>query len=252
MPQVKSYTNGVFCWCEASTTDQPAAKEFYSKVFGWSVMDTPYGPDAYYTTFMKNQDAVAGMSTLDAAQRENGVPSHWNLYINVDSVDASTAKAAELGAQILAPGFDVMEVGRMSIIQDPCGAVVCLWQKGNHIGATVTDEHAAFCWYELAVKDTAKAKDFYGALFGWQASDSPEYTEFSLGAERIGGMMSIPDVPPNWMPYVMVDNCDASAEAAVQAGGMILIGPGQAGEHGRFCILLDPQGAAFGIYQRLG
>ena len=179
------------------------------------------------------------------------MPSHWNLYISVDSVDESTAKAESLGATILAQAFEVMDFGRMSIIQDPCGAIFFLWQTGQHFGANIVDEANAFCWYELAVKDTDRATEFYSDLFGWKASGSPDYTEWSLGEQRIGGMMSIPDVPPNWMPYIMTEDCDATAKAAQAAGATLLLGPGNAGEHGRFCIMIDPTGATIAIYQRL-
>ncbi len=251
MPTVQSYTPGTFCWCEAYTNNQEAGKAFYAKVFGWTTSDSPSGPDSVYTSFFKGSGAVAGMSTLSAEQIAAGAPPHWGLYISVESVDDSTAKAQSLGATVLAPAFDIMDVGRMSVLQDPCGAVFSLWQKGLHFGADIIDEPGAFCWYELAVKDTNVAKEFYTQLFGWTPQDRPGYTEWFLGEERVGGMMSIPDVPPNWMPYVMVSDCDATAAAAQEAGGTLLLGPGAAGDMGRFCILLDPQGACFAIFQRV-
>lgn len=251
MPQVQSYIPGVFCWCEANTSDQPAGKVFYEKVFGWQSTDSPFGPGAFYTNFSKDGQSVAGLLPLNKAQLALNIPPHWNLYLNVENVDQSTARAALLGATVLAEGFDVMEVGRMSIIQDPCGAIVYLWQKGHHFGAAVVDEPGAFCWYELVVKEPEKAIEFYGQLFGWTAKVSPEYTEFHLGDIGVGGLFAAPDVPPNWMPYVMVADINAASALAAQEGGTILIGPGKAGEHGVFCVILDPQGAALGLYQRV-
>ena len=55
--------------------------------------------------------------------RAKGVPPHWMLYIQVDSADDAAAKAEKLGAKVLAPAFDVMDVGRMAVLQDPTGAI---------------------------------------------------------------------------------------------------------------------------------
>ena len=58
-----------------------------------------------------------------------GVPPHWNVYFNVDDVDASVAKAKDLGAQEIAPPFDVQGVGRMAVLADPQGAAFNLMQN---------------------------------------------------------------------------------------------------------------------------
>ncbi len=250
MPHVGSYMPGMFCWSECASSNQTAAKEFYTRVFDWNASDSPYGDGQLYTMLLKGELSAAGLLSLHPDEVAAGSRSHWNVYISVSSVDESAAKAVELGATLLAPPFDVPGVGRMAIVKDPCDAVFCLWQRGNHFGAAVVDEGNAFCWYELAVKDTAKATAFYSSLFGWTAIESPGYTEWALGSLRIGGMMEIPDVPPNWMPYVMVDDCAAAAARLQDAGGTLLLGPGAAGDKGFFCIILDPQGATLGLFQR--
>ena len=136
MTNIDKHSAGSFCWIELATTDQTAAKNFYSALFGWDPHDNPMGPEEFYTIFRLNdRDAAAGY-TLRPEQRAQHVPPHWMLYITVDNTDAAAAKAQQLGGTILAPAFDVMDAGRMAVIQDPTGAVFCPWQpnKSNGIG----------------------------------------------------------------------------------------------------------------------
>src|SRR6266513_1099600 len=100
MPNIDTHAPGSFCWIELATTDQAAAKTFYSSLFGWTPNDFPMGPNELYTIFkLEGRDAAAGY-TLRAPDREQGVPPHWMLYIQVDSADDAAAKAGKLGAKV--------------------------------------------------------------------------------------------------------------------------------------------------------
>src|SRR5919106_1678600 len=81
---------------------------------------------------------------------------------------ATTERARELGANVLADPFDVMDVGRMSTIQDPTGAVLCLWQPRTSIGAEVVNGHGALSLNQLNTSDPEAAERFYVELFGWR------------------------------------------------------------------------------------
>jgi uncharacterized protein len=253
MPEVTSHKPGSFSWFELVTSDQNAAKSFYSKLFNWTPNDQPMGPGQFYTMLEKNGKHAAALYGMDDQQKQRGIPPHWNLYVTVKSADEAAAKAKSLGAQLLMEPFDVMDVGRMAIIQDPTGANIMIWEPRKHIGTGVIDEPNAFCWYELYTNDTEKAKNFYTQMFGWGTGGGAEYTEWKLDDKSIGGMMKIqPEMgpmPPNWTPYVMVENADAVAEKAKSLGGQVHVGPQDIPNMGRFAILGDPQGATFAIYQ---
>jgi len=194
---------------------------------------------------------VAAASTLQADERQLGVPSHWNSYVSVASADESAKRAQELGGKILAPAFDVMDAGRMAVLQDPTGAVISVWQPKRHIGAKILREPGALGWTELLTNDTAAAEKFYTQLFGWKAKVSPEYTEFSVGSSPDAGMMKLDpkwgDVPPHWMPYFQVNDCDATAAKATADGGQIHVPPSDIPNVGRFAMLADPQGATLAV-----
>ncbi len=253
MPTMTTYAPGNFCWCELATSDQAAAKDFYSKVFGWTANDQPMGPDQFYTMLEIGGQSVGALYGMDKDQMARGIPPHWNVYISVASADESTAKAKSLGATVLMDPFDVMDVGRMSIIQDPTGAMVCLWQAAKHPGAALVGDLGAFCWWELNTHDVEGAKKFYTSLFGWETGGDPNYTEWKNGGTSIGGMMQIqPDwgnVPPNWMSYICVNDADATAAKIKELGGQVMMGPQDIPNMGRFAVCMDPQHAAFAIYQ---
>src|SRR5258708_26242582 len=141
MANIDKHPVGSFCWIELGTSDQNAAKGFYTSLFGWTFNEFPMGPQEVYTIFrLQDRDAAAAY-TLRPEERAQGVPPHWNLYVEVDNADQSAAKAAELGGTVLAPAFDVMDVGRMAIVQDPTGAVIQVWQsrKASGIGIAGVD-----------------------------------------------------------------------------------------------------------------
>lgn len=151
--------------------------------------------------------------------------------------------------------FDVFDVGRMAVVQDPTGAVFALWQPGKHAGAGVVNVPNSFCWNELATPDTGKAGDFYTGLFGWgknvQEMGPMTYTSFTNGDRPAGGMYKptpeMGEIPPNWLVYFAVDDADAKAQKASELGGKAIVPPSDIPGVGRFAVIQDPQGAVFGI-----
>jgi uncharacterized protein len=250
MPEVTEHAPGSFCWMELATSDSAAAKKFYSSVFGWESVDSPAGPDMVYTMLQ------IGGKDIGALFQENtpGVPPHWSSYISVKSADESAAKAKSLGGTVMAEPFDVMDVGRMAVVQDPLGAVFCVWQPRKHFGSKLVGELNTFCWDELNTTDSRKAMEFYTKLFGWdtKTNEGPmKYTEWINNGMPIGGMMEItPEmgpVPPNWLPYIAVQDCDATAEKAKSLGANFFLPPTDIPDVGRFAVIQDPQGAVFAI-----
>lgn len=164
MGKRESYDAGTFSWAELASTDASAAKEFYGKLFGWSYEDVPVGDDNVYTLASADGAVAAAVMQADG-------PPRWNSYISVDDVDATTEKAKEAGATVHAEPFDVMEAGRMSVIQDPTGGVVSLWQAGDRAGADVVNVHGALTWNDLMTYDVGEAAEFYCEVFGWEVAD---------------------------------------------------------------------------------
>lgn len=110
-----------------------------------------------------------------------------------------------------------------------------------------------FTWRELMTTDVAKAKGFYGELFGWSFEEVPmdgfAYTLVKNGAKEVAGMMPLmsDEHPPHWMSYVSVVDVDGAAAAAQKAGGTVAVGPMDVPNIGRFAVIGDPSGAYVSI-----
>ena len=142
MPERTKYAPGTPSWVDIQTSDPTGAKAFYSALFGWEYDDQPVGHDAegndaFYSMATKNGKHVAAIAPLPMP----GVPPHWNTYVTVADVDATAAQVPGAGGSVMMPPFDVMDAGRMAVIADPTGALICLWQATNHIGASLVNEH---------------------------------------------------------------------------------------------------------------
>lgn len=255
MPNIDTNPPGSFCWIELGTSDQNAAKTFYTSLFGWTVNDHDMGPNGVYTMFQLNGRDVGACYTLMPEQTKQGVPPNWMLYVAVDSADQATTKAGQLGATVLAGPFDVMDVGRMAVMQDPTGAVFSVWQAKRHKGVGVENVDGALCWADLNSKNPFHAERFYTELFGWrlEPGEDGQYLHIKNGDKYIGGVPKDPHlsahVPSHWLAYFKVASCDSSIDKAKQLGGRVLFGPQPIPNTGRFAVVSDPQGATFAIFE---
>jgi uncharacterized protein len=247
MGERDGHGQGTFSWTDLTTPDAQGAKEFYGGLFGWDYADNPIPDGGVYVIATLGGRAAAAM--FETTERHPA----WASYVTVDDVDASTAKAGELGADVLAEPFDVMDAGRMSTIQDPTGAVFCLWQPRTSIGAEIVNVHGALTMNQLNTSDPEAAQRFYGELFGWRfdkVSEEPAYWGIHLGDRLNGGMMPLPPgapMPSHWLVYFGIDDLESAAERIGSSGGTVMIGP-QEVPAGRFVVAQDPQGAIFAVF----
>jgi predicted enzyme related to lactoylglutathione lyase len=249
MGERTSYPPGTFCWVDLATDDQQAAKAFYGELLGWQYEDTPIGEGQVYSMARLDGHDVAAVGPL---QGPEGVPPHWNCYVSVEDADATAARAAGLGATVLAEPFDVFESGRMAVVQDPQGAIVSLWQPNNHIGATLVNAIGALTWNDLISPDVDASASFYRGLFGWQIDEVPEsggqYWSILNAGNRNGGLMpQPPDSHPAWNLYFAVEDVDATLARAAERGGQTIAGPMDIPNGTRLAVLADPQGAVFSV-----
>jgi predicted enzyme related to lactoylglutathione lyase len=213
------------------------------------------GPDNFYTMFQLRGRNVGAAYTLMPDQATQGVPPHWGTYVAVTNVDERIAKAKTLGGTVLAGPMDVAEHGRMAVLRDPTGATISLWQAKQHQGVGLWGEAGAFCWSELMTRDTSAATKFYTALFGWKTKVSDAggfpYTHWQNDGADIGGMMAMQQqwgpMPPSWVNYVQVKDCDATVAKATSLGAKACMPPTDIPNTGRFAMLQDPQGAMFSV-----
>jgi predicted enzyme related to lactoylglutathione lyase len=246
------YKPGTFSWVELSTTNQDGAKAFYSGLFGWEADDRPVGEGAVYSMMVLGGRHVAAIAAQPQQQREAGVPALWNSYVTVASADETAQRAGELGANVHALPFDVMQAGRMAVIADPQGAYVMLWEPREHIGAGLVNAPGALAWNELQSPALDASAAFYGDLFGWEIEDAPgmneRYLSIKNGGANNGGMRELtPPTPPSWLVYFGIEDIDAGIARAQELGANSLMGPIDI-QIAKFAVLQDPQGAVFALY----
>jgi predicted enzyme related to lactoylglutathione lyase len=257
MVEMNQYAPGTFCWIELGTSDAAGAKKFYSELFGWAPEDVPAGDMGTYTMVRRSGKNVGGLYQFSDEQKAHGVPPHWLSYVSVENADDAAEKAESLGGTLLMEAMDVMDIGRMALVQDPAGATFALWQAKKHIGAQLVNEEGSLCWNELMTGDVSAAGDFYSKLLGWATQEmdmsSGKYTMFMNGEKPAGGMMAIaPEmgpIPPNWLVYFAVADCDDTVQKTTVLGGKTLVPPTDIPDVGRFACLQDPQGAVFNVIQ---
>ncbi len=256
MSERTSYTPGTPCWVDLATPDIEAAARFYGEVLGWEVPELPNSAEmGGYRRAKKNGKDVAGVMPL----MQEGQPPAWSTYVSVADADATAAAVTANGGTQVAEPMDVMELGRMAVFTDPTGAFFGIWQPGTFHGAELVNEAGTVGWNELGTRDTAAAKEFYGAVFGWSYDDEPSprvgtYTIWKVGEAMVGGMIDLnalgmpAEIPANWLVYFTVEDADAAVEKVQSGGGSVMNGPIDI-PVGRFAVVADRFGAAFAVMQ---
>lgn len=255
MSHIDRHAPGSFCWIELGTTDQTSAKKFYSSLFGWTVNDFPMGPGQFYSMFQLEGRNTGAAYTLDPKNMP-GVPPSWTLYIASANADDSAAKATAAGGAVLGGPFDVMEFGRMAVLQDPTGGVFCVWQPKSHQGLGIQHAHGTLSWADLCTPEPGNAAPFYKAVFGWRIekgdqADS-EYLHIINGEHFIGGIPPARqggNARPHWLIYFHVDDADAATAKAQELGARVHMAPMTMENVGRWSVVADPQGAVFALFQ---
>ncbi len=253
MPEVTTYPPGSPSWADLLAHDGQAAKDFYTALFGWTYVDHPAGDDMVYTMYSHNGAPVC--ASAEAGPGQENLPPHWSVYATVDDLEAAVARATDAGGTVIFEPCDVLDVGRMAIIQDREGAFLRLWYPLAHAGAGKINEPGSVCWYELATTDPESASDFYTKVLGVEVGPDPdtpfEYHLVKVAGNPAAGILKIGEdwgpVPPNWGIYIGVEDVDATVSRAQELGGSVIVEPSDIADFARFSVLRDAEGAVFSV-----
>ena len=247
-----------FVWYELMTTDMGGAEAFYPAITGWSPSPFPKMAEPY-TLFMRGPAPVGGLMHLPDGARKAGAPPHWMPYVGTSNVDASAARAQQLGGKVVVPPTDIPNVGRFALITDPQGAHIAIYQSGT--GGEAPEDRAPevgdVSWHELTTTDARAAMTFYGGLFGWESAGAHDmgemgvYHMFGWAGRPVGGVFTAPPgfpFPPHWLLYFHVADINRGAEAVKANGGKVMMGPHEVPGGDWIVQCMDPQGAAFALH----
>jgi uncharacterized protein len=250
------YPAGVPCWTVALHADPEAGAAFYAGLFGWEVDASDEG---FFLARLRGRE-VAGI----APRPDTDPPPApaWMTHVRVDSAEAAAARAQAAGGTVVAGPMDMAPAGRLAVLADPAGAVLCAWEALDREGAQVVNEPSAWAMSALRTPEPDAAAAFYGAVFGWRAEPfgPPEAGMALLRLEGFVGGEPQQPVPRDvvaamvpgdvaaWDVDFWIDDADAAAQRAPALGGSVVAAPHDAPPFRR-AVLADPEGATFSVSQ---
>ncbi len=247
---------GRFIWYEHMTHDPAAAVVFYSEVIGWKTQ--PYAQGMDYTLWVNSQGPLGGVMKLPEEAKAMGARPTWMANVIVEDVEATVALVKKLGGKVYKAPSDIPNVGRFSVIADPQGASIAVFQPLQPMTPQDDSKDGAVCWHELNTSDRAAAFGFYSRLFGWESVQEMDmgpmgvYQIYGLGDKHLGGMMNRldPSSHPMWGYYIETADLNAAIARATRHGAKVTMGSREVPGGAHIAQLVDPQGAAFALHQQ--
>jgi predicted enzyme related to lactoylglutathione lyase len=253
---------GTFTWIVLSTSDPSGAVAFYRRLLGWRDVPMPLT-----TLMVKAGRPVAAVMDYRKNDRIQKEPVNWLPFVRVENMEATIARMLELGATLLVP-IQEMSVGRGAAVRGVTGEAIGLWETPGPGGDEPVLMDPEVCgWFELVTRDPDRAIAFYRAAFGWRIADEGGYTFIGNDSGQFGGVVKLAgdwedhaflaaigrargeklSVPPHWMVFFTVDDCEAFTDAAEGLGAQVTGRPEPLHTVGTFAVLRDPQGVYFSV-----
>ncbi|MDK3075748.1 VOC family protein [Sedimentitalea sp. JM2-8] len=238
--------SGSIAWFDLATDAPGAAERFYGDLFGWRFAN---GLVEDTRVISSGNEFIGGLVAVPG--NETRVKSSWEPILSVDDTMTALQTAKGNGGRLTAQPVQTGN-GTYAAIEDSRRASLTLYDGTDGVPLGGAAKFNTWIWADLFTDNTASAKHFYKALAGldtWrEISGSESFTVFTRNGQPRGGLVYAPpsQVEPNWLPYVLVADIDATIARARDLGGSVL-----AREAGT-AILLDPMGAAIGVTTREG
>ncbi|VXB98249.1 Glyoxalase [Arthrobacter sp. 9V] len=255
MTSRKHYSSGEPCWADLQTRDVAAAKTFYGRVFGWTFKDLPT-PDgrSYAQAFVKDQ-LVAVIAPQNPMQEVAGTHGQWNIYISATDTEEIAEEAVQAGGKLQFGPEAVADTGVLAFIEPPGGGTTGIWQAGTHVGTHLFNEPGALAWAELLTPEPQAAVAFFQQLFRHEVTEYPQddggsYSTLMVNGDEVAGVVPAGEGDDaGWQIYFGVADLSKAAEAAVAAGGGLLVEPEDKPETGSLATIQDPQGGVLSLIQ---
>jgi hypothetical protein len=240
------------CWADLWTSDVEGSARFYGSVFGWEALEPSPEFGGYFMFARDGVPVAGGMGDMGDMAADNA----WRVYLATDDIAKAVDAAEAEGAQIVVPAMPVADLGQQSVLVDPTGARLGMWQAGTFPGFTVLGEPGAPSWFELHTRDHARAVAFYRSVFHWDVdvvSDTDEFRYCTMrdpaGDGELAGIMDASGflangTPSTWSIYWEVDDVHGTLAKVEELGGSVVL-QAEDTPYGRLAVAADPSGAQF-------
>ncbi len=243
---------GKFVWADLVTDDVPAARKFYSQLFGWTFQTV-----GTYTIAANEDRPLGGMFQRPRPKDQSARP-RWFGYLSVSSVKRAERDVTRLGGRVLAPPEKFPKRGEQAVFADPEGAVFGVIKSSAGDPEDFLADPGDWIWIQLLSHDARQAAEFYRELGGYDILEntrSNRLSDFVLTSEGYARatVRSIPKdhpkVKPGWLMFVRVKDVKESVARATQLGGQVLLEPKPEHLGGKVAVVSDPTGAAIGLLE---
>ena len=243
---------GAPCWVDLWTSDVDASRHFYAELFGWEALEPSPEFGGYFMFSREGAPVAGGRGDMGDLKADN----RWKVYLATADVNATIEKVASAGGSAVFPPMAVADMGIQSVIIDPTGATVGLWQPGTFQGFNVLEEPGAPAWFELHTNDYDKAIEFYREAIGWGTDVMGDADSFRYSmAHEPGGETPFAGVydaasdlasgaASYWAIYWSVEDVDATVAKLRSLGGGVSE-EAQDTPYGRMATVSDTTGAPF-------
>lgn len=250
---------GRVVWYDCMTTDPTKARDFYTKLIGWTITPMP-SEGGTYEMWTGPKGPLGGVMQLPEEAAKMGAPSHWLMYVGTPDVAATVREASALGAKVWVPPREIPGIGQFAVLADPQGAMFAVYCSSQPATDEVTPAIVGeFGWHELATSDPEAAWAFYAKLFDWEKREVHDMGPIGLYQTwgRPGWPMAIGAVFPRpaempvscWTLYVRVADINAAVASERALGGQVLMDPMEVPGGAWVAPCMDPTGAMFALLQ---
>jgi len=248
---------GKVIFVELVTPDLAIAERFYGGLFGWTFRDMNAGGTAYAEAMLAGSP-IAGLFQRNLPADEHR-QSAWLTYFSVRDVDAAVQTALQDGGKVLFSPHSFPDRGREAVLADPQGAVFAVLASSSGDPPDVLADPGEWIWSSLITSDPDGAAAFYQKLFGYDVFPLPpngsvQHLILASGGYARASVNSLPpsrpNVRPNWLDYVRVNDAAATVARVAALGGRVLVEPRTDRDGGKIALVADPLGAVFGLLER--
>lgn len=243
---------GKFIWFDLATPAIIDQQVFYEDVFGWT-FKTPVQTDDSYVLVINSGTAIAGMFSAEPLGGEQDGAT-WIALMSVEDVGKAVEAVKANGGKVEQQTVYVPQRGRHALVSDPGGALFGVLHSDSGDSADEDVPLGGIFWVDLFTRNVEEMADFYDELAPYTVTERMVREGINgrvLTAQNMPRAGIVPvDEEANrsaWIPYVRVDNIEATLKKVVEGGGFTIVAPDVAILDGDLAVFVDPNGGVMGI-----